>query len=207
MAVSAYSPRRGIASSTSGGAVPNQTSTRERRGIRASSRRGPGSILAWHPHLLHGGGACAPDAPPRISAGIYFRGEGRSKQGTHIPFDAPLPFASRLHLIAAALLRYQKTFQFSREVLRFVGDHAYRPRRLPSPQLDPSRGCASVSGVSNVSPQSRFCPADDVVFRNVDGETVILSIGSGLYFGLTPEGTRIGSCWTKGCLWAASSRS
>jgi hypothetical protein len=45
--------------------------------------------------------------------------------------------------------------------------------------------------VSDLSPQSRFCPADDVVFRNVDGETVILSIGSGLYFGLTPEGTRI----------------
>jgi hypothetical protein len=86
-----------------------------------------GSILAWHPHLLHGGGACAPDAPPRISAGIYFRGEGRSKQGTHIPFDAPLPFARRLRLIAAALLRYQKTFQFSREVLRFVGEHALPP--------------------------------------------------------------------------------
>ena len=45
--------------------------------------------------------------------------------------------------------------------------------------------------MSDVSPQSKFCPADDVVFRNVDGETVILSIGSGLYFGLTPEGTRI----------------
>jgi hypothetical protein len=45
--------------------------------------------------------------------------------------------------------------------------------------------------VSDVSLRSRFRPADDVVFRNVDGETVILSIGSGLYFGLTPTGTRI----------------
>jgi hypothetical protein len=45
--------------------------------------------------------------------------------------------------------------------------------------------------MSNVSPQSRFSPADDVVFRNLGDETVILSIGSGLYFGLTPEGSRI----------------
>ena len=39
--------------------------------------------------------------------------------------------------------------------------------------------------------QARFRPADDVVFRTIDGEAVILSIGSGLYFGLTPVGTRI----------------
>jgi hypothetical protein len=86
-----------------------------------------GSLVAWHPNLLHGGGACAPDAAPRISAGIYFRGEGRSKFSTHLPFDAPLPFARRLYLIAAAMLRYQKIFQFPREALRFVGDHALPP--------------------------------------------------------------------------------
>jgi hypothetical protein len=93
-----------------------------------------GSILAWQPHLLHGGGPCAPNAPPRISAGIYFRGYGRSNLGTHLPFDAPLAFASRLRLIAAALLRYQKTFHFPREALRFVGEHA-----LPAPPRDVSR--------------------------------------------------------------------
>ena len=38
---------------------------------------------------------------------------------------------------------------------------------------------------------AQFRLADDVVFRVVDGEAVILSIGSGLYFGLTPVGTRI----------------
>ena len=45
--------------------------------------------------------------------------------------------------------------------------------------------------VPEFSKDARFRPADDVVFRTVDGEAVILSIGSGLYFGLTPVGTRI----------------
>jgi hypothetical protein len=45
--------------------------------------------------------------------------------------------------------------------------------------------------VPEISMQARLRPADDVVFRTVDGEAVILSIGSGLYFGLTPVGTRI----------------
>lgn len=49
-----------------------------------------------------------------------------------------------------------------------------------------------------MSPQSRVRVADDVVFRNVDGETVILSIGSGLYFGLTPTGTRIWALMDEG---------
>jgi hypothetical protein len=33
--------------------------------------------------------------------------------------------------------------------------------------------------------------ADDVVFRELDGEAVILNLQSGLYFGLDPVGTRI----------------
>jgi hypothetical protein len=38
---------------------------------------------------------------------------------------------------------------------------------------------------------SKLRIADDVVFRDVEGETVILSIGSGSFFGLTPVATRI----------------
>lgn len=33
--------------------------------------------------------------------------------------------------------------------------------------------------------------ADDVVFRELDGEAVILHLGTGLYYGLDPVGTRI----------------
>jgi hypothetical protein len=33
--------------------------------------------------------------------------------------------------------------------------------------------------------------ADDVVFRELDGETVLLNLQSGLYFGLDPVGTRM----------------
>jgi hypothetical protein len=40
--------------------------------------------------------------------------------------------------------------------------------------------------------QARLRPADDVVFRTVGDEVVILSVGSGLFFGLTPPaGPRI----------------
>jgi hypothetical protein len=45
--------------------------------------------------------------------------------------------------------------------------------------------------MGELSKHIRLRPARDVVFRTVDGEAVILSIGSGLYFGLTPVGTRI----------------
>jgi len=40
---------------------------------------------------------------------------------------------------------------------------------------------------------STFTPAKDVVARQVGGETVILDLESGTYFGLDPVGTRI---WT-----------
>lgn len=33
--------------------------------------------------------------------------------------------------------------------------------------------------------------SDDVVFRELDGEAVILNLGSGIYFGLDPVGTRM----------------
>ena len=45
--------------------------------------------------------------------------------------------------------------------------------------------------MDQISMTTRYRPADDVVYRTVDGEAVILSIGSGLYFGLTPVGTVI----------------
>jgi hypothetical protein len=92
-----------------------------------------GSVLAWNQRVLHGSAPCAPDTPPRISAGVYFQSAARPSYGDPVPFDAPLPFARRLHLIAAALLRYQKQFRFPREALRFVGAHALPdlPRRRP----------------------------------------------------------------------------
>jgi hypothetical protein len=45
--------------------------------------------------------------------------------------------------------------------------------------------------MDQISMTTRYRPAHDVVYRTVDGEAVILSIGSGLYFGLTPVGTVI----------------
>jgi hypothetical protein len=45
--------------------------------------------------------------------------------------------------------------------------------------------------MAEVSMQTKLRVADDVVFRNLDGEAVLLSIGSGLFFGLTPVATRI----------------
>lgn len=41
--------------------------------------------------------------------------------------------------------------------------------------------------------QNRVTVADDVVFRALGEESVILSLDTGLYFGLDPVGTRI---WT-----------
>ncbi len=41
--------------------------------------------------------------------------------------------------------------------------------------------------------QHRFTVCDDVVFRVLGEESVILSLDTGLYFGLDPVGTRI---WT-----------
>src|SRR5262245_38595723 len=56
---------------------------------------------------------------------------------------------------------------------------------LPAPDV-----CDTLSLVE-IGMQARLRPADDVVFRTVGDEVVILSIGSGLFFGLTPPGPRI----------------
>jgi len=56
---------------------------------------------------------------------------------------------------------------------------------LPAPD-----DCDTLSLVE-IGMQARVRPADDVVFRTVGDEVVILSIGSGLFFGLTPPGPRI----------------
>jgi hypothetical protein len=45
--------------------------------------------------------------------------------------------------------------------------------------------------MTEVSLRTKLRVADDVVFREVEGEAVILSIGSGSFFGLTPVATRI----------------
>ena len=37
----------------------------------------------------------------------------------------------------------------------------------------------------------RACPSDDVLFQEVGGEAVLLSLASESYFGLDPVGTRI----------------
>jgi hypothetical protein len=44
-----------------------------------------------------------------------------------------------------------------------------------------------------VSLESRVAISDDVVFRELEGEAVILNLESGTYFGLDPVGTRIWS--------------
>lgn len=41
--------------------------------------------------------------------------------------------------------------------------------------------------------ESRVAIDPDVVFRDLDGEAVILHLGTGLYYGLDPVGTRM---WT-----------
>jgi hypothetical protein len=41
------------------------------------------------------------------------------------------------------------------------------------------------------SRETALCASDDVVFREVDGEAVILNLATGIYFGLDPVGTRI----------------
>jgi hypothetical protein len=44
-----------------------------------------------------------------------------------------------------------------------------------------------------VTLQNRFAVSDDVIFRALGEESVILSLDTGMYFGLDPVGTRI---WT-----------
>ena len=42
-----------------------------------------------------------------------------------------------------------------------------------------------------VSLATRLEPCDDVIFRDLEGESVLLDLKTGLYFGLNPVGTRI----------------
>jgi coenzyme PQQ synthesis protein D (PqqD) len=45
--------------------------------------------------------------------------------------------------------------------------------------------------MADVSLASRVRIADDAVFRELDGEAVILQLEDGVYFGLDPVGTRL----------------
>lgn len=45
--------------------------------------------------------------------------------------------------------------------------------------------------MTEASLQTALRASDDVVFRELDGEAVILNLGSGIYFGLDPIGTRM----------------
>ena len=45
--------------------------------------------------------------------------------------------------------------------------------------------------MTTINAKSRLRIPDDVVFRDVIGEAMILHLGSGTYFGLDPVGTRI----------------
>jgi hypothetical protein len=45
--------------------------------------------------------------------------------------------------------------------------------------------------VAGLSLTSSLVPSTDVVFRELDGEGVILNLASGIYFGLDETGTRI----------------
>lgn len=45
--------------------------------------------------------------------------------------------------------------------------------------------------MTEVSLRTTLRVSDDVVFRELDGEAVILNLASGIYFGLDPIGTRI----------------
>lgn len=45
--------------------------------------------------------------------------------------------------------------------------------------------------MSAISLDSRVSVAEDAVFRELDGEAVILQLESGMYYGLDPIGTRL----------------
>ncbi|HZR23164.1 MAG TPA: PqqD family protein [Vicinamibacterales bacterium] len=45
--------------------------------------------------------------------------------------------------------------------------------------------------MTEVSLNTTLRVSDDVVFRELDGEAVILNVESGIYFGLDPVGTRM----------------
>lgn len=44
---------------------------------------------------------------------------------------------------------------------------------------------------SEITLDSRVRPSDKTLFRNVEGEAVLLGLNAGSYFGLDPVGTRI----------------
>lgn len=43
----------------------------------------------------------------------------------------------------------------------------------------------------DITLDSRARPSEDVVFRELDGEAVLLHLADGVYFGLDPVGTRL----------------
>ena len=45
--------------------------------------------------------------------------------------------------------------------------------------------------MSGISLESRVAISEDTVFRELDGEAVILQLDSGMYYGLDPIGTRL----------------
>lgn len=45
--------------------------------------------------------------------------------------------------------------------------------------------------MSDVSLDTRVAVSEDTVFRELDGEAVILQLESGMYYGLDPVGTRL----------------
>ena len=49
------------------------------------------------------------------------------------------------------------------------------------------------AGVSKISLSLQVTPSEDVIWRNLQGESVLLDLKSGVYFGLDTVGTRI---WT-----------
>lgn len=111
--------------------------SREPLGLPSGSGTGPalqdvlalparaGSVVAWNQDILHWGGRCTSYADePRISTGIYFQSSDAPDFRRGIAFDAPLPFASRLELIAAAFWRYHGVFEFPSPLVGFIKRHA-----------------------------------------------------------------------------------
>lgn len=45
--------------------------------------------------------------------------------------------------------------------------------------------------MSGISLESRVAVSEDTVFRELEGEAVILQLDSGMYYGLDPIGTRL----------------
>jgi hypothetical protein len=48
----------------------------------------------------------------------------------------------------------------------------------------------------NISPTTRVSVPSDILFRELDGESVILNLGTGCYFGLQEVGTRMWAALT-----------